>query len=858
MLIKEVLKKRILILDGAMGSLIQEQNPKESDYRGEKLKNHPINLKGNHELLNLHAPNIINNIYADYLKAGADIITTNTLNGNIFSQREYQTEQLCYEINREAARIGKKAAEEYSTDEKPRFVAGSIGPTSKSLSMSGISDTDQEYDFSFEKLVEAYKEQIAGLFDGGADVLLIETIFDTLNTKAAIYAANKIFEEKQAKLPIIISATVSGNAGRLLSGQTITAFYHSIKHADPLAVGLNCSFGAKDLQPFIEELSKELSCYLSFYPNAGMPDHEGKYTQTPEQMAQDVKNVLQKINVNIIGGCCGTTPSHIKAFSSLISDFKPAEPPAEKTYLTLSGLEPLKVNDDKGLVYIGERTNVAGSKKFARLIESKNYNEALDIAQNQVESGAKILDICMDAAEIDSVTAIKDFTTQLKTHPLLAKTPLMIDSSDFKTIITGLQNIQGKSIVNSISLKGGEKDFLNKAAEIKNLGASLVVMLFDEKGQADTTERRVEITKRSYDLLTKKAGIKEEDIIFDPNVMALGTGIGGSNDQAVSFLETCRFIKSNYPKSNITGGVSNLSFAFRGANKPRQAIHHVFLKEAHKEGMRLPIVNPSEMKNDDFPEELLKLAEDIVFNKNPKAVDEILKYIESSSPSKKTQQPKTSWREFELDQKLKHALINGIDDYLHEDIDIAVKELGDPYKIIDDIFMPAMDEFSKQFDEGTLFLPQVIRSATIFQKAVKIIQPYLTTGSGNKEAKGKVVLATVEGDVHDIGKNIAAVVFECNGFDVIDMGVMIPARDIVDAAIKENADIIGLSGLITPSLQEMVKVAEIMQQEKLNTTLVIGGATTSVKHTEKHITPVYNGKVRHVADASKIGSVIKN
>ncbi len=857
MLLKKILKERILILDGAMGSLIQHNEPKESDYRGSKLKDHPIKLKGNHELLNLHCKDLVYDIHSSYLKAGADIITTNTFNANSLSQSNYKTEHLCYDINLNASLIAVKAAKKYSTGIKPRFVAGCVGPTSKSLSMSLVSKVSEEQGLSFDKLADAYSEQISGLIDGGVDILMIETVFDTLNTKAAIYAAKKILHDRAKSIPLMISATIAGKSGRLLSGQTISAFYHSVKHANLLSIGLNCSFGPEELKPFIKDLQEEAECFISFHPNAGMPDHEGSYTQTPGQMAKNIENILQNIKINIIGGCCGTTPEHINTLSNVVTKFSPKPPNIKKHSTVLAGLEPLKTNDSNELIYVGEKTNVSGSRKFAKLIKSQNYREAVIVAEQQIEEGARILDICMDTAGVDSASAIKDFLTHLNANPHLSKHPVMIDSSDFQTIKTALKCIQGKPIVNSISLKNGEQDFINKATEIKNMGASIVVMLFDEKGQADTTKRRKEIVSRSYELLTNKAGLPAEDIIFDPNLMALGIDVNDSENQAISFLETCKYIKSNYPQTNITGGVSNLSYAFRGANQSRRAIHHVFLKKALEAGFKFAIVNPSMINNNDIPDELLKLAGDVVFEKRPAAIEHLLNYIKPES-SKKTKEKKSSWREQNIKNRLKYALINGIGDYLKKDVESAIKKLDNPYKIIEEILMPAMDEISNRYDEGTLFLPQVIRSATIFQKAVEYIHPYLSSKSRNtNDSEQVVVLATVEGDVHDIGKNIGSIVFECNGFKVIDLGVMVPAQKIIETAKKNDAAMIGLSGLITPSLMEMARVAELMEKNKLKIPLLIGGATTSEKHTKENISVKYNGPVIHIKDASKIGAILK-
>ncbi len=854
--LNELLKERIFVLDGAMGSLIQEKSPAEADYRGDNLKDHPINLKGNHELLNINCPNLIYDVHSSYLKAGADIITTNTFNANSLSQKDYKTEHMCYSMNLEACQIAQKAAKAHYSPNKPRFVAGCIGPTSKSLSMSLLAKSSDTESISFDMLAKAYSEQINGLIDGGADILMIETIFDTLNSKAAIYAISKILQERSQYIPVMISATIAGEAGRLLSGQNIPAFYHSVKHANPLSVGLNCSFGASKLKPFVEKLSEEASCFVSFHPNAGIPDADGNYSQSADQMAKDIESVLQDIDINIIGGCCGTTPQHVEAYNDLVSKYGPAKF-TKKQSTVLSGLEPLKVNDNNNLLYIGEKTNVAGSQNFAKLIKSDNYQAALNIASQQIEEGAQILDVCMDTAGVDSESAIKEFLTQLNANPQLAKIPIMVDSSNFQTIQTALKCIQGKPIVNSISLKNGEQDFIDKAVEIKNLGASVVVMLFDEKGQADSTERRKEIADRSYKLLTEKAKYPVEDIIFDPTLMAIGIEINGMENQAVSFLKACKYIKTQYPKTNIVGGISNLSYSFRGAGKPRKAIHKVFLKEAQEAGLKFAIINPGEINNNNFSEKLISLAKSAIFDKDSSAVDDLMKYATKKS-NKKSTESKSTWRELDLDKRLEYALINGIDDYLKSDIESIINNFEAPYKIIDEILMPAMEEISKRYDEGSLFLPQVIRGATVFQKAVDFIQPYLKNQNNESHGeKRKVVIATVEGDVHDIGKNIATVVFECNGYEVIDLGVMVPAQKIVETVKEKNAELVGLSGLITPSLQEMAHVAELLEKEKLCMPLLIGGATTSEKHTNQRIAPKYSGSVIHVKDASKIGAILQ-
>lgn len=853
----------MLVLDGAMGTMIQLEKLEEKDFRGELLKESSHDQFGNNDILCLTRPDIIEKIHIKYLKAGSDIIETNTFNANRISQADYGTAEYSYEINKKAAIIARKAADEYclKTHEKPRYVAGSIGPTNKTASMSPDVNDPGSRAISFSELKEAYKEQAAGLMDGGAELLLIETVFDTLNAKAALVALEDLFAERKEKLPIMISGTITDASGRTLSGQTLEAFLHSVSHIDLLSVGLNCALGAKELSPYIKEISEKSSFYISTHPNAGLPNQFGKYDETPKQMAKQIKEFLDAGYVNIIGGCCGTTPGHIKEFSSLASVSGIHKIPPENHKLKLSGLEPLVVFEGSNFINIGERLNVAGSKKFARLIAEKKYEEALQIALKQVEDGAQVLDINMDDAMLDAEKEMVNFLHLLMSEPEIAKVPFMIDSSKWSVIEAGLQCVQGKAIVNSISLKEGEEVFLDRASKIRKYGAATVVMAFDEDGQAASFERRIEICERAYNLLTKKIQFPAEDIIFDPNILTIGTGMEEHNEYAVDFIKTVTWIKENLPYAKVSGGISNLSFSFRGNNIVREAIHSSFLYHAIKAGLDMGIVNPSLLQvYDEIPGDLLELVEDMIFNKRPDATDRMIAFANQVKQEDKKESQIQEWRETSIEERLKYSLVKGITEYIEEDTLEAHKKYGSGLKVIETALMDGMNVVGDLFGSGKMFLPQVVKSARVMKKSVAVLLPYIeeekrTDNSVNKSA-GKILLATVKGDVHDIGKNIVSVVLGCNNYDIIDLGVMVPTEKILDEAEKSKADIIGLSGLITPSLEEMVNVGKEMKKRNMTQPLLIGGATTSKIHTAVKIETSAAGPVLHVKDASKSVPVV--
>ena len=1024
--IREILKKRILILDGAMGTMIQRYNLTEEDYRGKRFADWKIQLKGNNDLLVLTQPDIIHSIHAQYLDAGADIIETNTFNAQSISMEDYGMEHLVREINLEGARLARKIADEYAAlnPNKPRFVAGSVGPTNKTASMSPDVNNPAFRAVTFDDLTAAYKEQMAALMEGGVDILLIETVFDTLNAKAALFAAEELMRETGKRVELMVSATVADISGRTLSGQTIRAFLTSISHADLLSVGLNCSFGAKDLKPYLQELSAHAPWFVSAHPNAGLPNQFGQYDETPETMAVQIKEYVDEALVNIIGGCCGTSPAHIAEYPALIEhavvripqeksvelelsglelssnpsiekketkesvkeketkpesldNWKFLQPSAKKLRKNMTGAEDVlwqvlrrkgigykihrqrviahyivdfiniekrliievdgevhftpeqKEKDEKrtqilnaqgydvirftnsevfgnvfkvkdkiketldnkpratryssnsvilsskeglgesscdeksvnatNFINIGERCNVAGSRKFLRLINEKNYEEALNIARKQVEDGAQIIDINMDDAMLDAKQEMITFLNYIASEPEIAKVPLMIDSSKWEVIEGGLKCVQGKSIVNSISLKEGEDDFLRKAQKIREYGAATVVMAFDEKGQADTYERKIKICKRAYKLLTKKLNFPPQDIIFDPNVLAIATGIEEHNNYAVDFLNTIRWIKANLPYAKVSGGLSNLSFSFRGNNVVREAMHSVFLYHAANEGMDMAIVNPSSLPvYSDIPNDLLKHVEDVVLNLRSDATERMIEFAEKIKEDNVELSPNSSsqgadsWRTFSLEKRLEYALIKGIGDYLEEDLHEALKKYDSPVEIIEKPLMNGMNVVGELFGAGKMFLPQVVKTARTMKKAVAVLQPYIEAEKqdGKHRSAGKFLIATVKGDVHDIGKNIVSVILSCNNFDVIDLGVMVPTEKIVQTAIAEQVDIIGLSGLITPSLEEMCHVASELEKAGVNIPLLIGGATTSKIHTAVKIAPNYNAPVVHTKDAS--------
>lgn len=847
------LKERILILDGAMGTMIQKLNLQEEDYRGELFKNHSLELKGNNELLSLTKPNIIKNIHRDFLRAGADIIETNTFSANSISQNDYKLSDYVKELNVQSIRLAKEAAKEFSTPDKPRFVAGSIGPTNKTASISPDVMNPAYRNITFDDLVKTYKEQATILADEGVDIFLIETIFDTLNAKAAIYAIKQVLAKKNINIPIMISVTLSDKSGRTLSGQTLEAFYYSVEFANPLSVGLNCSLGINDMMPYIEELTKYSKYYISLYANAGLPNAFGQYEQTPEMMAEGYKKLALKGCLNICGGCCGTTPEHIKAIHDAVSNISPRKlNTTHKSYQRYSGLEPFIYDGNQNFVMVAERTNVTGSKKFATLIKENKFDEALDIARSQIENGANIIDINMDADLIDSKAAIIKFLNLIASEPDIAKVPIMIDSSDFRVLEAGLKCTQGKSIVNSINLKEGEEYFKKEAIKIRDLGASMIVMAFDEQGQADNVSRRIEIVDRAYNILVNQLGINPTDIIFDLNVFPVATGISAHDNNAVDFIEATRIIKNKYPEVIISGGISNLSFSFRGMPIIRNAMHSIFLYHAISAGLEMGIVNAGMLEvYDNIPEPLKTLVENVVLNKTPNATQKLLDYAETLKCTVQNKEKQVDdWRKEAVDKRLKKSLIKGINKHLEEDIVEALKTYT-PIDIIEEILLDGMNKVGELFSEGKMFLPQVVKSSRIMKEAVDILQVHFKSDK-NKNKVGKFVIATVKGDVHDIGKNILSLILKCNNFEVVDLGVMVSAPEILEAAIQYKPDIIGLSGLITPSLDEMIKVAETMDKEGIKLpAIMIGGATTSKLHTALKIAPNYNGLVVQTNNASE-------
>lgn len=863
-LLYKVIKERVLLLDGAMGSLIQTYKLEEEDYRGQRFKNHHMPIKGNNDILSLTRPDVIKEIHAKYLEAGSDIIETNTFNATSISQADYDMQEAVWDINFESARIAREVADEYTAinPDKPRFVCGSIGPLNKALSLSPDVNNPGYRSTSFDEVKEAYKEQVRALIKGGSDLLMIETVFDTLNAKAALFAIDEVFDEEGCKLPIMVSGTITDASGRTLSGQTLQAFIDSISHMDILSIGLNCSLGAEELEPYVTELSKNAPFYISTHPNAGLPNQFGEYDQTPNQMSALVENWMADGKVNIIGGCCGTTPEHIAAMAQVAARYDGHQKLQPSSITHLSGLESLQMRKDTNFVNIGERCNVAGSRKFLRLIKEKKYEEAVDIARHQVENGAQIVDVNMDDAMLDAKEEMVTFLNMLMSDPDVSKVPVMVDSSKFEVIEAGLKCLQGKSVVNSISLKEGEELFLEHARTIKKYGAAAVVMAFDEKGQADTFERRKEICGRAYKLLTEKIDFPPQDIIFDPNVLAIATGIEEHNNYGVDFIKTCEWIKENLPHAHISGGISNLSFSFRGNNVVREAIHSVFLYYAIQAGLDMGIVNPAMLQvYDEIPKELLAYVEDVVLNKRDDATDRLVEYAEQI---KNTQQAEgetkqAAWREGTLEERLSHCLVKGISDYLDVDLEEALKKYPTALDIIEQPLMDGMNVVGELFGSGKMFLPQVVKTARVMKKAVAILQPIIEeekAANGGAKTNGKILMATVKGDVHDIGKNIVGVILGCNNYEVIDLGVMVPTEEILKKAIEHGVDIIGLSGLITPSLEEMVTVAKEMKRNSFNIPLLIGGATTSKIHTAVKIEPEYDNPVVHVKDASKSAQVV--
>ncbi len=857
MKIKDILKERILVLDGAMGTMIQSYGLTESDFRGEAFATCTCELKGNNDLLTVTRPDVIAAIHEAYLTAGADIIETNTFNANRVSMADYGLEAEIYRLNAEAARLARGVADRFTakTPQKLRFVAGSIGPTNRTASMSADVNRPGARAVTFDELAEAYAEQVRGLIDGGVDIFLVETIFDTLNAKAALYAIETLCAERGVQIPIMVSATVTDAAGRLLSGQTVEAFYASVSHANLLSVGLNCAFGAAEMRPYVARLGQVAECCVSAHPNAGLPNGFGGYDETPQTMARAIETFLQEGLVNIIGGCCGTTPVHIGLIANLAAKYKPMQLPEQKHITTLSGLEPLRITAQSNFINVGERTNVAGSAKFARLIRERSFEEALAIARKQVEEGALVIDVCMDDGLIDGAAAMTEFLNLMASEPEIARVPVMIDSSKWEVLLAGLRCTQGKSIVNSISLKEGEAIFLDRARTIRRLGAAAVVMLFDERGQADTYERKIEVAGRAYKLLID-SGFPPEDILFDPNVLSVATGIEEHNAYGVAFIEATRWIKANCPHAKVSAGVSNLSFAFRGNNRVREAMHAVFLYHAIAAGLDMGIVNPSSLPiYDEIPADLLALAEDVVLNRRPDAAERMIAYASENQQDKSVKPAEDStpvWRSEPVAERLAYALLKGITDFTDEDTAEAYRELGSPLAVIDGPLMTGMNRVGELFGQGKMFLPQVVKSARVMKKCVAWLTPYIEKerAEGRSQAAGKVLMATVKGDVHDIGKNIVAVVLACNGYEIIDLGVMVPAETIVDTAVRERVDAIGLSGLITPSLEEMMRVVSELERRGLRIPVQIGGATTSPTHTAVRIAPLYAGLVVHSRDAS--------
>ncbi len=863
--LKNILEKRILVLDGAMGTMIQRYKLTEEDFRGDRLKDHQYDLKGDNDLLSITQPEIIKNIHRAYLEAGADIVETNTFSATRIAQADYKLEELAYEINLQSAKLAKEACEEYTKQnpDKPRFVAGALGPTNRTATLSPDVNDPGYRAINFDQLVDAYTEQAKGLIDGGADILLIETVFDTLNCKAAIFAVQEYCFQNKLEIPVMISGTIVDMSGRTLSGQTTEAFWISVSHTkNLLSVGLNCSLGAKQMRPFIEELSKIATCNVSIYPNAGLPNEMGDYDETPATMAQLLDEFASNSFFNIVGGCCGTTPDHIKAIAEIVSKYKPREIPDAPKYLRLSGLEPLIIRPETNFVNIGERTNVTGSKKFEKLILSGDFEAALTVARNQVEGGAQVLDVNMDEGLLDSEEAMTKFLNLIASEPDIAKLPIMVDSSKWTVLEAGLKCLQGKSIVNSISLKEGEEVFKERARKVLQYGAAVIVMAFDEKGQGDNLQKRIDICKRAYNILTEEVGFPPYDIIFDPNILTVATGIDEHNNYAVDFIEAAKWIKQNLPYAKVSGGVSNISFSFRGNNVVREAMHSAFLYHAIKAGLDMGIVNAGQLEvYEEIPKDLLKLVEDVLLNRTKDGTEKLVDFAETVKQKGKVEIKKDEWRSGSVEERLKHALIKGIVDYIEEDTEEARKKMAKPLGVIEGPLMDGMNVVGDLFGAGKMFLPQVVKSARVMKKAVAYLIPYIEQeklDSNDTSEVGKVLMATVKGDVHDIGKNIVGVVLGCNNYNVIDLGVMVPTEKILQTAIDEKVDVIGVSGLITPSLDEMAHVAKEMERRGMKLPLLIGGATTSRVHTAVKIAPNYSGTVVHVLDASRSVPIVSN
>ena len=860
--LNDLLSNRIAIIDGAMGTMIQGHPLEEADFRGEEFKDHPAPLKGCNDVLSITRPDLIEEIHKSFLESGAHFITTNTFNATSIAMGDYQLEPQVRAMNLASAQAAVRARDAFvaANPGEPRFVAGSLGPTNKTASLSPDVNDPGYRGVTFDELVEAYYEQAAALMEGGVDVFLCETSFDTLNMKAALFAITKLRDETGQHIPVISSATITDRSGRTLSGQTPEAFWNSVEHADITIVSINCALGAEDMRPHVEELSRCATVYTACFPNAGLPNEMGEYDDTPEHMAKVLGEFCRDGLLNVVGGCCGTTPEHIRAITDAAARHEPRQAPERQPHLRLSGLEPVNVTPDTNFVMIGERTNITGSARFRRLIREDDYEAAVEVARQQVDGGANILDVCMDEGMIDGHAAMKKLLNLIGAEPDITRIPVMVDSSKFSVIEEGLKCLQGKGVVNSISLKEGEEDFVEKASLVRRYGAAVVVMAFDEEGQATDVERRVSISKRAFKILTERVGFPPEDIIFDPNILTVGTGIEEHNDYAVNFIEATRRIKAEIPGTRVSGGVSNISFSFRGNNTVREAMHAAFLYHAIKAGLDMAIVNAGQLEvYEDIEPKLLEHVEDVLLNRRPDATERLVDFAETVKSKGKSKEEQLAWRTEPLAKRLEHALLKGITDYVDEDVAEALETYEKPLDIIEGPLMDGMNVVGELFGEGKMFLPQVVKSARVMKKAVAILEPIMEKerqATGETSAKGKIVMATVKGDVHDIGKNIVGVVLRCNGYEVIDLGVMVPADKILTAAIEENADIIGLSGLITPSLDEMIHVAKEMQRREFDLPLLIGGATTSSKHTAVKIAPSYDKVTAHVQDASLAVGVV--
>lgn len=862
--ISALLAQRILILDGAMGTMIQSYHLQEDDYRGERFRDWPCDLKGNNDLLTLTKPDIIREIHSAYLSAGADILETNTFNSTSIAMYDYQMAHLVPELNREAARIARQVADKYSTAEQPRFVAGVLGPTNRTASLSPDVNRPGFRNIAFDELVSAYTEATRGLIEGGADLLLVETIFDTLNAKAALFAIQQLFTERNYCLPVMISGTITDASGRTLSGQTTEAFWNSLAHIRPISFGLNCALGATQLRPYLAELAQIADVAVSAHPNAGLPNAFGEYDETPQKMAMTIREFAESSLINIVGGCCGTTPEHIRAIAAAVRDLPPRQIPNIEPYCRLSGLEPLNIEPPIRFINVGERTNVTGSAVFKRLIKAGDYNAALSVARQQVENGAQIIDINMDEGMLDAVAAMGEFLNLIAAEPDISRVPIMIDSSKWEVLENGLKRIQGKPVVNSISLKEGEAEFIRQARLVKNYGAAAIVMAFDEEGQADTAERKFAICQRAYRILTEQVNFPPQDIIFDPNIFAIATGIEEHNRYALDFIEAIRRIKAELPYALISGGISNVSFSFRGNDRVREAIHSVFLYHAIQAGMDMGIVNAGQLAiYEEIPSALREAVEDVVLNRNADATERLLKvadeYKAEAGNAAGVAEQMQEWRTWPVAKRLEHALIKGIDEFIEADTEEARQQFPQPLQVIEGPLMDGMNVVGDLFGAGKMFLPQVVKSARVMKKSVAYLIPFIEDGQAEvRRSNGRILMATVKGDVHDIGKNIVGVVLQCNNFEVLDLGVMVPAQKILDAAKEQGADMIGLSGLITPSLDEMVNVAKEMQRQGFTQPLLIGGATTSVMHTAVKIDPHYQGAVIYVKDASRAVGVAQH